>query len=190
MPTAAAIGLGITSLVGAGVGAHSASKARKASSSAADKAASATQAGTSQAREDINRIFPQAQQASQQGFQGALDVFGQSLPAQTDVFQQGNVGAQQAILSGMPQIQNAILGGNVDYSQMQPFQVQTPDLGFFQQTLPQIKQQQNQANADFNASFQDRFVPPSAQPVRQDFNLNNITPSGYGDIFGNRFSIV
>ena len=82
-------------------------------------------------------------------------MFGQSLPAQTDVFQQGNVGAQQAILSGLPQIQNALLGGNVDFSQLQPFEAQTPDLGFFQQELPQVRQRREDA-ARYEAALANR----------------------------------
>jgi len=82
-------------------------------------------------------LFPAAQQNAQQGFQGALDVFGQSIPAQTGVFQQGNVAAQNQILAGLPQMQNAILGGQVDYSALQPTQLQMPDLSFLQQQLPQ-----------------------------------------------------
>ena len=69
-------------------------------------------------------------------------MFGQSLPAQTQAFQQGNMGAQQQILAGLPLAQAAILGGQIDYSALQPYQAQMPDLGFFQQTLPPIQQQQ------------------------------------------------
>jgi len=136
MPTAAV--LAVTAVAGAVASKKSGDKAIKASSSAADKAALQTLHSVNRARGDVERLFPQAQQSAQQGFQGALDVFGQSLPAQTDVFQQGNVGAQQAILSGLPQIQNALFGNQVDLSQLQPFQVQQPDLSFFNQTLPQF----------------------------------------------------
>lgn len=110
----------------------------------AKKAAAATDAAeiinqqTEKARADIFKLFPAAQQDLRGGFQGALDVFSQSLPAQQNIFQQGNVGAQQQLLAGLPQIQNAILGGQIDLSQLQPTQLQTPDLGFFQQQLPQF----------------------------------------------------
>jgi len=136
MPTAAV--LAVTAVAGAVASSKASSKASKASSGAADKASLQTLQATNRARDDVNRLFPQAQQSAQLGFQGALDVFGQSLPAQTDVFQQGNLGAQQAILSGLPQIQNALFGNQVDLSQLQPFQVQQPDLSFFNQTLPQF----------------------------------------------------
>ena len=96
-----------------------------------------TRQSVAEARGDLQNIFPAAQQTARQGFQGGLDVFGQSLPAQTDVFTQGNMGAQQAILQGLPQMQNALFGNQVDYSQLQPFQVQQPDLSFFQQQLPE-----------------------------------------------------
>lgn len=131
------VAVAAATVVGAAVNKNSSDKAIKSQQRASDKASAQIEGSTSLARDDINRLFPQAQQSSQQGFQGALDVFGQSLPAQSNVFQQGNVGAQQAILQGLPQIQNALLGNNVDFSQMQPFQVQQPDMSFFQQTLPQ-----------------------------------------------------
>lgn len=149
MPTAAV--LAVTAVAGAVASKKSGDKAIKASASAADKASTQTQQSANLARLDVNRLFPQAQLTGQQGFQSALNVFGDSLPAQTDVFQQGNVAAQQAILSGLPQIQNALFGNQVDLSQLQPFQVQQPDLSFFNQTLPQFAptdtqgQPQNQA---------------------------------------------
>lgn len=89
------------------------------------------------AREEIFGITPLAQEAIREGFQGGLDVFSGAIPAQIDVMQQGNVGSQQALIGGLPQFQNAILGTGVDFSQMQPFQVQTPDLSFLQRQLPQ-----------------------------------------------------
>lgn len=111
-------------------------KAAKSQQKGIERGIEATERAAEQARGDLSRLFPQARQESNQGFQGALDVFAQSLPAQTQAFQQGNVGAQQQLLAGLPQFQNAILGNQVDFSQMQPFQVQTPDLGFFSQQLP------------------------------------------------------
>ncbi len=129
-------------------------KAAKAQTQALEQGQQFTREGVEQARQDLFKLFPAAQQNLQQGFQGALDVFGQSLPAQTDVFQQGNVAAQQQLLAGLPQFRNAILGGNVDFSQLQPTQLQTPDLGFFQQQLPQ-------------------FVDPFAPPPQQNTLTNN-----------------
>jgi hypothetical protein len=138
-------GYAAAAVVGAVASSDASKRASRATTNAANTASDQTTRSAQQARGDLFDIFPQAQRTGQQGFQSALDVFGQSLPAQTDVFQQGNIGAQQAILAGLPQIQNALLGGNVDFSQLQPTQVQTPDLGFFQQTLPQIQQQQQLA---------------------------------------------
>jgi len=111
-------------------------KAAKSQQQGIEKGIQATERATREAREAAIPLFGQARQDLQQGFQGALDVFGQSLPAQVQAFQGGNVGAQEQLLSGLPQFQNAILGGQVDFSQLQPTQVQTPDLGFFQQRLP------------------------------------------------------
>jgi len=120
-------------------------KAAKSQQQGIERGIQATERATEQARRDLGQLFPQARQDLQQGFQGALDVFGQSLPAQAQAFQQGNVNAQEALLAGLPQFQNAILGGQVDFSQLQPTQVQTPGLGFFQQTLPQVQLQQQNA---------------------------------------------
>ncbi len=111
-------------------------EAGKKKAAAATDAADLIRIQSDAAREEIFRLFPQANQELRGGFQGALDVFGQSLPAQTQAFQQGNAAAQQQLISGLPLFQNAILGGNVDFSQLQPSQQQTPDLSFFQQQLP------------------------------------------------------
>ena len=162
MPTAAV--LGVTSLFGAVSSKKAGDKAARATNAASAAAASQTQQSANQAREDVNRLFPQAQETARQGFQGALDVFGQSLPAQSDVFQQGNLGAQQAILQGLPQIQNALLGGNVDLSQLQPFQVQQPNLGFFNQQLPE-------SSATRAAQQQSMLDASSVGPV-QNFTPN------------------
>ena len=185
MPTAAV--LGVTSIVGA-VSARNASKrAGSAQVKAAETASAQTQKSADQARRDLFNIFPQAQQTAQQGFQGALDVFGQSLPAQTDTFQQGNVGAQQAILSGLPQMRNALFGNNVDFSQMQPFEVQQPDLSFFNQTLPQVQQRQERdaqieqaiANGTSFYGNNNQGQQGQFQGASNIFN-QNINPNGAG----------
>jgi hypothetical protein len=129
-------------------------KAAKAQEEGLERSQEFVQAGTEQARQDLFKLFPAAQQNVQQGFQGALDVFGQALPAQAQTFQAGNVAAQQQLLSGLPQFQNAILGGNIDFSQLQPTQLQRPDLGFFQQQLPQFTdpfEQERQRQAELEA---------------------------------------
>jgi len=130
-------------------------KAAQAQQKGIERGIETTEAATEQARQDLFKLFPAAQQNAQLGFQGALDIFGQSLPAQTDAFQQGNVGAQQQLLAGLPQQQNALFGNQVDFSQLQPVQVQTPDLGFFQQQLPQ-------------------FVDPIAQEIQRDTATNPV----------------
>ena len=154
-------------------------KAAKAQTKALEQGQTFTREGVEQARGDLFKLFPAAQQNLQQGFQGALDVFGQSLPAQTDVFQQGNVGAQQQLLAGLPQFQNAIFGNQVDFSQLQPTQIQTPDLGFFQQQLPQ---------------FVDPFAPQNTQTDNPAFQQPPQTGGFVGPTFpggnllgGNRF---
>jgi hypothetical protein len=111
-------------------------KAAKSQQKGIEKGIQATERATREAREAAIPLFGKARRDLQQGFQGALDVFGQSLPAQVQTFQGGNVGAQEQLLAGLPQFQNAILGNQIDFSQLQPTQVQTPDLSFFQQRLP------------------------------------------------------
>ena len=103
----------------------------KASSKAADKAASSAERGQDilkasrdRARQDVLRLFPQAQEAQARGFQQAQDFLaGQVIPQQAEAFQAGNTQAQQTLLAGLPQVQQAILGGNVDLSGLQARQV-------------------------------------------------------------------
>lgn len=177
MPTAAV--LAVTAVGGAIASKKSGDKAIKASSNAADKATLQTQESKNRAREDLERLFPQAQQSANQGFQSALDVFGQSLPAQTDVFQQGNLGAQQAIISSLPQMQNALFGNPVDLSQMQPFQVQQPDMGFFQQQTPVTLQ--NQAQAEQEAAAQQQALFTQASLVGPEQNPGIGILGGFGN---------
>ena len=134
-----------SAVVGAVATNVAANKASSATDRASRNAISATGSAATQAREDINRIFPQAQATANLGNQAALDVFGSSVPAQMRAFQQGNVSAQQAVLAGLPQIQNAILGGNVDLSGLQPFRANIPDSSMFQQRIPNFNEQQQAA---------------------------------------------
>lgn len=168
-----------TAIAGAAViGAISSNKASKKAAQSSEKgaatAAAETRRATEEARSDLFKLFPAAQQNVQQGFQGALDVFGQSLPAQTNVFQQGNIGAQEQLLAGLPQFQNAILGNQVDFSQLQPTQIQTPDLGFFQQQLPQAV---------------DPFAPQNTQTDNPAFQVPQtggfVGPTLGGNFLGN-----
>jgi len=162
-------------------------KAAKAQTKGIEKGIAATKESTAQARADAIPLFGAAQQNLQQGFQGALDVFGQTIPGQGDVFQQGNLGAQQQLLAGLPQIQNALLGGQVDFSQLQPTQINA-DFGFAQQQLPQ---------------FVNPFAPqpqamgpavPEQNPFFSQFNVNGSTNNLLGgnqnrmpDFFANKF---
>lgn len=148
-------------------------KAAKAQQKGREKGIAATQAATRKAEGQLMDIFPAAQQNLQQGFQGALDVFGQSLPAQTQAFQQGNVGAQQQLLAGLPQIQNALFGNQVEFSQLQPTQIQ-PDLGFAQQQLP-----------DFVNPFAPNPANTTVTPAPN--NTRQLLGSGNADFFNQRF---
>ena len=119
-------------LLGAAIGSKSNSKASKAQQAGADAATAETRRAANEARADIFKLFPASQDALSTGYQGAANIFGQSAPQQADIFQQGNVAAQQQITAGMPQFQNAILGGQVDYNQFQPTQLEQPDFSFMQ----------------------------------------------------------
>lgn len=162
------VAVAAATVVGGAVNYKSNKDSQKATATASDKAAAQLEETTGAARADLEDLFSQSGQRQEQGFQGALDVFGQSLPAQTDVFTQGNVAAQQQILQGLPQIQNALMGNQVDYSQLQPFQVQQPDLSFFQQQLPQKPAQQ---------TLPQDYIPVGPEEVVSDLSGNTKTPS-------------
>ena len=119
-------------VVGAVASDRASKKAAGASKYASDTASAETRRAADEARADIFKLFPASQDALAGGYQGAADIFGQAMPQQADVFQQGNVAAQQQIAAGMPQFQNAILGGQVDYSQFQPVELQQPDFSYMQ----------------------------------------------------------
>ena len=123
------------SIVGA-VSSNNASKnAAQSATNTSNAQIAATKEATAEARRDLFRLYPAAEANSQKGYQSALDVFGQFMPQQANTFQQGNVAAQNQILAGMPQAHNALMGGQVDYSQFQPTQIDyNPSI--FQQQLP------------------------------------------------------
>jgi len=82
-----------------------------------------------QGREDVLRLAPLAEESRLKGFEGALDVFSQALPQQFQAFQGGNVGAQQIQLAGLDQQKRALLGlPTADFSQVEPLQLETPQL--------------------------------------------------------------
>lgn len=178
-------GVAAAAVVGAVASDRASGKAADAQKDSSAAAAVETRRAADEARTDLFKIFPEARYTAQQGFQGALDVFGQSLPAQADVFTQGNVGAQQAILSGLPQIQNAILGGNIDYSQLQPFQAQQPDLSFFNQTLPQIKRLQELSEQQATSPQQN--AGGTYDGAVDNYNVPQTTGSGYSPSNGRGF---
>lgn len=126
-------------IVGSIASSRAGSKAAAATTEGAATAAAETRRATEQARTDLFKLFPAAQGNAEAGFQSALNIFSQSIPAQTQAFQQGNVAAQQQILAGLPQFQNAILGGQVDFGQLQPFQLQLSDFSQ-QQPAQQLAQ--------------------------------------------------
>jgi len=133
-----AIAIGAGALIGAAASSDSSKRAANTAENTQGRQMAATDAGVQQARGDLFNLFPTAEANSQKGYQSALDVFGKFMPQQASTFQQGNMAAQNQILAGMPQQHNALMGGQVDYSQFQPSQVNY-DPGMFQQQLPQYK---------------------------------------------------
>lgn len=160
-------------------------KAAKAQQQGIERGIEATNKATAQARQDVMPLFDRARGDLQQGFQGALDVFAQSLPAQMQAFQGGNVGAQEQLIAGLPLFQNAILGGNIDYSQLQPTQVQTPDLGFFSQTLPGLPS----GSSPTGQLLANAFAPePQFQTIGQ--GMDRLRPLVRGGDFQNALAEV
>ena len=133
-----ATAIGVSALVGAAAASDSSKRAANTAANTQGRQLAATDAGVQQARGDLFNLFPTAEANSQKGYQSALDVFGQFMPQQASTFQQGNMAAQNQILAGMPQQHNALMGGQVDYSQFQPSQIDY-DPSMFQQQLPQYK---------------------------------------------------
>ena len=125
--------LGGASILGGLSQRSSASSAQRSQERALAEGREISAQATEQARGDVNRLFAEAQEQQAAGFQQAQQLFGQTIPQQADVFQAGNVAAQQQLLSGLPQFQQAILGGPIDFSALQPTQLQQPDFGIFAQ---------------------------------------------------------
>lgn len=107
-----------------------------------------------QARSDIFQLFPEAQESRQAGISAGLDFLKQSAPLQMGAFQQGNMGAQRAISAGLPQMQAALLGQPIDYSQIQPQQINTSGIGQLMQSaqIPQVSGIGQQFNVGADAS--------------------------------------
>lgn len=125
--------LGGASLLGAVSQRSTARRAQRSQERALTEGRDITARATAQARGDVQRLFGQAQEQQALGFQQAQQLFGQAIPQQAEVFQAGNVAAQQQLLAGLPLFQSAILGGPLDFSTLQPTQLQQPDFSIFQQ---------------------------------------------------------
>jgi hypothetical protein len=115
------VGVGV---LGVGIGAAAAHDAsRKASHTAADSVEDAgriTQGAAAQARQDVNRLYPQAREDLMTGASGAFDIFNQALGGQQQALQQGNLNAQTTLGQGFNQQQNALLGLPVDQGVFAP----------------------------------------------------------------------
>ena len=117
------------------------------------------------ARNDINTLIPQATQSRLQGNQRAMDLLGQASPITMGAMQQGNMGAQDVLAGSMPQIQNALMGGNVDYSFMQPRQINADLQGLlsgvprvYEPPAPPQQSQYNSPMRNANGAMFDQFM--------------------------------
>ena len=125
-PVTASLIAGGTSLLAAKSDADSRSDATDAAMQQRKASQDFIQKQIDQARADIFKLYPSAQESQQKGLQAGLSLYQQALPQMLNTFQQGNMGAQNALLAGLPQMNNAILGNKVDYSGLQPVQLQQP----------------------------------------------------------------
>ncbi|ANJ65523.1 hypothetical protein [Pseudoalteromonas virus vB_PspP-H6/1] len=128
--------------------------AAKQQTAALEQAQILTQEGVTQARNDVNSLFPIANQNMLTGATGALDVYNQTAPQQMQLAQQGNVNAQEALLAGLPQMNNALLGNAVDYSGLQSQQQQVPSFNYSMPNFnmgQQATQPQATPEVDLNA---------------------------------------
>jgi len=129
-------------VVGAGISAYGASKNADKGVKAQKKQNEANEKFIREqainSRNDALPLYDAAQQNRGIGAQASLDVFGQSIPEQGRLLQEGNVMAQGALLAGLPQQNNALLGMPIDYSGLQPQQV-NPDYSWAQQQVPQFQ---------------------------------------------------
>jgi hypothetical protein len=178
-------------VVGAASSRNASKKAANASRDASNTASAETRRAADEARADIFKLFPASQDALATGYQGAANIFGQTAPQQADIFQQGNVAAQQQIAAGMPQFQNAILGGQVDYNQFQPTQLQQPDFSFmqgqqfespdpFDPNYGMTDEQIQNATAQNPASPYPTNLPPVGTIYRPQNNQANMLGGGFG----------
>jgi len=132
-------------------------------------------AAEDRARNDINTLIPAATQQRLQGNQRAMDLLGQGAPMTMGALQQGNMGAQDILAGGMPQIQNALMGGNVDYSFMQPRQLNV-DLQSLLSGVPNVYEQPQMTVKGPNDPFnQSNYNSPQPMP-----NPNVGAPAGGG----------
>lgn len=162
MPTAAV--LAVASIASAASQRSAARSAQRRQERALREGREITATSGAQARGDVLRLFGQAQEQQALGFQQAQQLFGQTIPQQANVFQAGNVAAQQQLLAGLPLFQSAILGGPLDFSTLQPTQLQQPDFGVFAQFAGPEPEPEPEP-----ATFGPRFTPGQFLRPRAEF---------------------
>ena len=101
-----------------------ANKANEAAAARTAQGLAALQSGY-QTGQDINQQgYGVGQQMRQQGMQQGLNMIGQLYGPTSSLEQQGNLAAQRYMIAGLPMQRSAVMGGNIDYSQLQPTQIQ------------------------------------------------------------------
>jgi len=117
------------------------------------------------AREETAPLYNQAMDTRRQGSQRQIDMLSAAAPMVLDARQQGNMNAQNVLAGSMPQMQNALLGtGPIDYSFMQPRQVNV-DLQGLLAGIPQVYNQQQQQAAPNPAPVAPVSNPTMVNPL-------------------------
>lgn len=147
---------------------RSAKKAASQQTAALEESQRITREGVEQARRELKPLFEDATRNLLAGLGGSAALQQQIAPQQMGLLQGGNVAAQQSLISGLPQIQNALLGGQIDYSQLQPYRADIPTQQFDVQSIlsgmsqpqTQVKPPANQQGLSGWLSGPQTGVPP------------------------------
>lgn len=178
-----------TAIVGGIVNDRASRRAADTAQNTSDAQLAYMRQAENRARQDINSLFPHATEARNQGFQQSMDLLGSALPVTIDALQQGSMGAQNVVAGSMPQMQNAILGGPIDYSFMQPQQVNV-DIAGLLGGLPQLYSPPSQSDYTSPATPGGTPQLPLANipGMTQGFNLDD--RYGFGGTFLNQHRIA
>lgn len=115
-----------------------------------------------QARADVDRGGVQGSRVRRAGAQAAINAVAGFQPAQAAAMTAGNLGAQMATQQGAQQAANALLGGSVDFSALNPIQVQYDPAMFQAPTLNNILGPNRAMTTPGDQNFYDT---PSGYPI-------------------------